>query len=106
MLKFKEISLKASYPGFGKGARPAYDCAVELQYGEHSYETFKADLDPDEVRQVITLAVNKAIERLTIDFDSIDVEGSAGEDRSADLEAPEFSKAIDAALKPHAEEIA
>ena len=88
MLKFKEIALKQSYPGFGKGARPGYTCAVELQHGEYSYETVTIDLDPGAVREVIEFAIGKAIERLTFDPTTLDVRGDPGVEREEEVPVP------------------
>lgn len=79
MLKFTEIKLKEHYPGVGRGMKPGYRCAVTLQIGERSYDTVTIDLTTDEVREVVAVAVAKAVARLTFDPSSIDVEGAAGE---------------------------
>lgn len=88
MLKFKEITLKAHYPGFGKGARPGYSCTVEMQHGEHSFDSVAITLDPEAVREVIAFAIGKALEKLTFDPATLNVEGHAGEERLAEPVSP------------------
>jgi len=88
MLRFKEITLKPFWPGYGKGSRPGYTCSVELQHGAYSHEAVTIDLDPEAVREVIACAVAKAVEKLTLDPTTIDVEGNPGVPREEDLPAP------------------
>jgi len=93
MLTFKEINLKEFYPSFGRGSKPGYTCSVHLQHGEHSYDVVKVELPPEMVREVVAFAVSKAMECLTFDTASINVEGLAGEPRPLETpEPPEFAE--------------
>jgi len=88
MLKFKEINFKQFYPSIGTGMKPGYTCQVELQIGPNSWDSIKIDLAPDEVREIVALAVDKAMARLTLDPSSINVDGVAGQPLEEVDEAP------------------
>jgi hypothetical protein len=93
VLTFKEISLKEFYPDFGRGSKPGYSCTVDLQHGERSYDVVKVELPPEMVREIVAFAVSKAVECLTFDPASINVEGLAGEPPHIETpEPPEFAE--------------
>lgn len=95
MVKFREITIKEHWPhGYIRGGRPALKCTVELQYGPGTYETVKVDLVPEAVSAVVQLAVQKAMDQLTLDPASIDVVGSA-KPEAAEEEIPEAPVVLD-----------
>lgn len=80
MVQFKSIELKEVHPfGYARGAKPGYECVVTIQPGEASYEKIKIPLSSEATRDVITLAVQKAMEQLIIDPATINTEGTPGD---------------------------
>lgn len=68
MLKVKDIVLVDTY---GKG----FACTVKFQIGDLSYNTVAVPLPPDAVREIVSLAVERATVMLAVLPDDIRVEG-------------------------------
>lgn len=84
MLTIQSVEIGPEYKhGYGSGARPGYRGKVTLQIGDKAYDRVDVELTPDEVREVVALAVSKAAARLTLDPNAIDVEGAPGEHEPA-----------------------
>lgn len=85
MMTLKDITIKQAYKhGYGRGAVPGFEGSVELQFGERYADRVTITLTPDELRDVIGLAVSKVMARLATS-PMIDVEGAPGEEPPAPL---------------------
>lgn len=99
MMKLKMIEMGPSYRhGFDPGARAGIKCVVEVQLGERAYETTKIELPNCAVRRIVELAIAETEAIMSIDRETVDVEGAPGtpcpvEEAEMPLTKPELAQA-------------
>lgn len=102
MLTLKNVSIAAKN---AYDATPTFGVTVQFQVGERAYSTVDLQLLPDAAREVVELAVSKAIAMLTVESSAIRIEGEPVIIAPiAEPEPPEFAEVEECAPRALAPE--
>lgn len=76
-MKLTSIEMRMAYPGYGERAVPGITCEVEFEVNGYG-SRFTVKLEPEQVKQVASLAAHLALKAIEFDPATIDVVGNPG----------------------------